>query len=131
MKIRIRGATPIKALRTPIAKEDAVMSSSVFTPPADPFDLIRVPKPALDGFFWEDIVFVPTQPRAPCLQKKRNARLGRLGFHLTIAALMVGALRLSITSAPEPAASLTLAQALGEPETTGSIQPALRPTFAG
>ncbi len=43
---------------------------------------------------------------------------------------MIGAIRIAITSAPGPAEQLTLAQLPSEPETTGSILPALRPTLA-
>jgi hypothetical protein len=103
----------------------------VSIPQTEPFDLVRKPKPPLDGFYWEDIVFIPAQPARPTPPKRTGPRLSSTGLRLALTALMIGAIRIAITSAPEPNEQrLTLAHVVDGPETTGSIRPRLRPTLA-
>jgi hypothetical protein len=101
----------------------------VSLPPTDPFDLVRRPKPPLDGYFWEDIVFVPVQPARSTAQKPNRARLAIVSVQMAITVLMIAAVRISVSSTPEPTDNPMVASAAHDPESTGSISPTLRPTL--
>jgi hypothetical protein len=87
-------------------------------------------KPPLDGFYWEDIVFVPARRSGPPRIERVLANLGTVRAQLTLVLAMVGALTFVFTLGPrQPDRQLASVTEPNEPETTGTIQPALRPTL--
>lgn len=101
---------------------------AVCLPPSEPFDLMPRRKPPLDGFYWEDIVFVPIGAASRPSNEGTKDRLASVGFLLVLTALMVGGIRHSITQ-PDAEEHVMLAHVGGEPETTGSLKPELRPSL--
>ena len=85
-------------------------------------------KPPLDGFYWEDIVFVPARAASQPSHERTKRRLASVGFLLATTGLMVGGIRHSIMQ-PDAAEHVMLAHVASEPETTGSLKPELRPSL--
>ncbi len=97
-------------------------------PPTDPFDLAKRPKPSLSGYYWEDIVFVPARPGPPPRIERVRARLNTHRGQLTLVLAIVGALTAFMRMEPKPA-DQQFASTATDPETTGSMALALRPTL--
>jgi hypothetical protein len=102
----------------------------VSLPPTNPFELVKRPKPPLDGYYWEDIVFVPAR-QTPSIHQRVWDRLDSLAPQVLLAIIafaMFAALSAHIPRSWDKV--LAFHRAGEDPVATGSISPTLRPTLS-